>query len=119
MSDLKAEGYNPRGYYEENQQLASVLDLISQGHFSNGDVNLFKPLVDELLYQDQYMSLADYQAYIDCQDRVSETWRDQEQWTRMSILNVARMGKFSSDRSIQDYCRDIWNVEPVPVEAKS
>ena len=92
-----------------------MLDLISQGHFSNGDTNLFKPLVDELLYQDQYLLLADYQSYIDCQDRVSETWRDQDLWTKMSILNVARMGKFSSDRSIRDYCRDIWNVEPVPV----
>ena len=117
VADLKAQGYNPRGYYEDNQELRAVLDLISQGHFSNGDVNLFKPLVDELLNHDQYLLLADYQSYVDCQDRVSETWRDQELWTKMSILNVARMGKFSSDRSIRDYCRDIWNVEPVAVEA--
>ena len=117
VADLKAQGYNPRGYYEDNRELRAVLDLISQGHFSNGDINLFKPLVDELLYQDQYLLLADYQSYIDCQDRVSETWRDQDLWTKMSIRNVARMGKFSSDRSIRDYCREIWNVEPVPVEA--
>jgi starch phosphorylase len=119
VADLKAQGYHPREYYEDDQELGLVLDLMSQGHFSNGDANLFKPLVDELLNQDQYLSLADYRSYIDCQDRVSETWRDQDLWTKMSILNVARMGKFSSDRSIRDYCRDIWNVEPVPVEAST
>jgi starch phosphorylase len=62
------------------------------------------------------MLLADYQSYIDAQDKVSETWRDQEQWTRMSILNVARIGKFSSDRAIREYCRDIWKVEPLSVD---
>jgi len=92
-----------------------VLDQIRDGHFSKGDTNLFMPLVDELLNQDQYMLLVDYQSYIDAQDKVSETWRDQALWTRMSILNVARIGKFSSDRAIQEYCRDIWKVEPVPV----
>jgi glycogen phosphorylase len=117
VADLKNQGYNPRAYYEDNKALSSVLDLISQGHFSNGDVNLFKPLVDELLYQDQYMLLADYQSYIDCQDKVSETWRDQDLWTRMSILNVARIGKFSSDRAIREYCQDIWKVKPAPVAA--
>jgi len=117
VADLKTRGYNPREYYEDNKTLRSVLDLISQGYFSHGDVNLFKPLVDELLYQDQYMLLADYQSYIDCQDKVSETWRDQDLWTRMSILNVARIGKFSSDRAIQEYCQDIWKVQPVPVAA--
>ena len=116
VADFKSQGYHPRTYYEDNEALGSVLDMISQGYFSDGDVNLFKPLVDELLNQDQYMLLADYQSYIDCQDRVSETWRDQNLWTRMSILNVARIGKFSSDRSIQEYCRDIWKVEPVPVK---
>ena len=112
VADLKTRGYNPKEYYEDNKVLGSVLDLISQGHFSNGDLNLFKPLVDELLYQDQYMLLADYQSYIDCQDKVSETWRDQDLWTRMSILNVARIGKFSSDRAIREYCQDIWKVKP-------
>ena len=117
VADLKTQGYNPRGYYENDKALSSVLDLISQGYFSHGDVSLFKPLVDELLYQDQYMLLADYQSYIDCQDKVSETWRDQDLWTRMSILNVARIGKFSSDRAIREYCQDIWKVKPVPVAA--
>jgi len=115
VANLKNQGYNPRSYYDDNAALRLVLDQIRDGHFSNGDANLFAPLVDELLNQDQYMLLVDYQAYIDAQDKVSETWHDQDLWTRMSILNVARIGKFSSDRAIQEYCRDIWNVKPVPV----
>jgi starch phosphorylase len=115
VADIKSQGYNPRSYYENNQKLRAVLDMISQGDFSHGDTRLFKPLVDELLNQDQYLVLADYQAYIDCQDKVSEVWRDQDLWTRMSILNVARIGKFSSDRSMNEYARDIWKVKPVPL----
>ena len=116
VADLKNSGYRPGSYYEQNVELKLVLDRIREGYFSHGDPGLFSPLVDNLLYHDPFMLLADYQSYIDCQDKVSETWRDQDLWTKMSILNVARMGKFSSDRSIQDYCRDIWHVEPVPVE---
>jgi len=71
------------------------------------------PLVDALLDRDDYMLLADYQAYVDCQQRVSEAFRDQKNWTRMSILNSARVGRFSSDRSIREYCRDIWNARPI------
>ncbi len=115
VSDLKNRGYNPREYYEKNDTLKLALDRISEGFFSHGDTVLFAPLVDELLNRDQYLLLADYQTYIDCQDRVSEAWRNQQQWSRMSILNVARIGKFSSDRAIQEYCRDIWKVQPVPV----
>lgn len=73
-------------------------------------------IVDSLMHHDEYMLLADFQSYIECQDQVSQAFRDQEQWTRMSILNVARMGKFSSDRTISEYCRDIWDVEPVSVD---
>jgi len=115
VMDLKSRGYNPRDYYNSDDELQTAIARISSGHFSHGDGNLFRPLVNELMSQDQYMLLADYRSYIDCQDRISDAWRDQDQWTRMSILNVARMGKFSSDRSIRDYCRDIWNVEPVSV----
>jgi starch phosphorylase len=77
---------------------------------------LFKPLTDNLLHSDPYLLLADYQAYIDAQDQVGTAYQDQENWSRMSILNAVRMGKFSSDRSIRDYCNDIWKVSPVPVE---
>ena len=110
VTDVKAQGYQPRSYYDENASLKTVLDSIQDGHFSHGDTDLFRPIVDELLNQDQYLLLADYQGYIDAQDKVSETWKDQDLWARMSILNVARMGKFSSDRAIQEYCRDIWKV---------
>jgi starch phosphorylase len=74
---------------------------------------LFRPIVDSLLSTDEYLLLADYQSYVDCQDSVDHAYRDPEHWTRMSILNTARMGKFSSDRSIREYARDIWHVEPL------
>jgi starch phosphorylase len=112
--DLKAVGYQARAIYEENNQLKNVIDLIASGHLSPGDPDLFKPLVDSLLYHDEYLLFADYQSYVDGQDRVSQTYRDQDAWTRMSILNAARMGKFSSDRTIRQYCDEIWKVSPVP-----
>jgi starch phosphorylase len=113
--DLKSEGYNPQEYYHSNTDLREAIDLIGSGHFSHGDRDLFKPLADSLLYHDEYMLLADYQSYIDCQERVSEAYLEQDHWTRMSILNVARMGKFSSDRSMREYCEDIWKVKPFPI----
>ena len=112
----KREGYNPRAFYDTNDNLREVLDSLLSGEFSHGDRNLFEPLVGSLLNQDDYMLLADYQSYIDCQDRVAEAYKDQEAWTRMSILNVARIGKFSSDRSIRDYCYDIWKTWPVKIQ---
>jgi starch phosphorylase len=116
VRELQAKGYNPWDYYNANAQLKEVIDLISSGFFSHGDSNLFKPLIDSLLNQDRYLLFADYQSYVDCQDRLSQVYRDREQWTKMSILNVARMGKFSSDRSIREYCQDIWKIEPVNIE---
>jgi starch phosphorylase len=116
VEKAKREGYNPRTYYESNQNLREVIDSLLSGEFSRGDRALFEPMVSSLLNQDDYMLLADYQSYIDCQDRVSEAYKDQDAWTRMSILNVARMGKFSSDRSIRDYCADIWKTWPVKVQ---
>jgi starch phosphorylase len=113
--DLKSRGYQARDFYETNDQLKGVIDLVASGRFSPGDSELFKPLVDSLLYHDEYLLLADYQSYVDCQDRVSRAYRDQDAWTRMSILNVARMGKFSSDRAIRQYCDEIWKVSAVPV----
>ena len=113
--DLKSRGYQARDLYEGNDQLKTVIDLIGSGHFSSGVSELFKPLVDSLLYHDEYLLFADYQSYVDCQYRVSQTYRDQNTWTRMSILNAARMGKFSSDRTIRQYCDEIWKVSPVPV----
>jgi starch phosphorylase len=112
----KAEGYGPRSIFESNPMLHEVLVSLSSGEFSRGDRTLFEPLINSLLDRDEYMLLADYQAYVDCQDRVSAAYKDQEAWTRMSILNVARIGKFSSDRSIRDYCAEIWKTWPVKIQ---
>jgi starch phosphorylase len=112
---LKAQGYRPMDYYNANQGLKDVIDLIRSGFFSRGDPELFRPLIDGLLYQDPYLLLADFQSYIDCQNKVSEAYGDTDRWTRMSILNTARSGKFSSDRTIREYCSDIWRVKSVPI----
>ena len=112
VSERKARGYRPRDIYESNDELRETIDAIGSGLFSDGDRELFRPIVDSLLGADDYMLLADYQAYVDCQQRVADAYRDRAGWTRMSILNSARVGRFSSDRSIRDYCRHIWHVEP-------
>jgi starch phosphorylase len=112
---LRSSGYNPSEYYQANPELREVIESISSGFFSKGDRELFKPLVDSLFFHDTFMLFADFGAYVDAQSKVDETYRDPEHWTRMSILNVARMGKFSSDRAIREYCRDIWQVARVPV----
>ena len=113
---LKAQGYRPMDYYAANPGLRDVVDLIRSGFFSRGDTELFKPLMDNLMYHDPYLLFADFQAYVECQAKVSQAYCDTEQWTRMSILNSARSGKFSSDRTIQDYCEGIWRVKPVPIQ---
>jgi starch phosphorylase len=113
VNNLKARGYNPGDYYKNNESLRNAIDCISSGLLSRGDVNLFRPLVDSLLYHDAYMLFADYQSYLDCQEQVAAAFRNRSQWTRMSILNVARMGKFSSDRSIREYCSYIWGAQPL------
>jgi starch phosphorylase len=116
VQQLKSRGYRPRDFYESDHDLHETIDLLSSGLFSRSDRNLFLPIVSSLLDHDDFMLLADYRAYVDCQDRVSEAYRNSAAWTRMSILNVARIGKFSSDRSIREYCERIWNAKPVPVD---
>jgi len=116
VQDLKTGGYNPGQVYAANAELQEVIDRIGSGFFSPQDPNLFKPLIDSFLWQDEYMVLMDYPSYVSCQDRVSRVYRNPEKWTRMSILNAARMGKFSSDRSIREYSEHIWRVEPVPIK---
>ena len=112
---IKRDGYRPSDYIDGNSELAAVLDLIAGGAFSDGDTEVFRPLVDNLRYDDPFLVLADYAAYVSCQQQVSAAWQDTAAWTRMSILNTARSGKFSSDRAITEYCDDIWNVWPVTV----
>lgn len=109
-------GYRPWDYYHGDHELKAVIDLINSGLFSHGDPTLFRPLTDHLVHHDTFMALADFRAYVECQEQVSQAWSDPGHWDRMSILNVARMGKFSSDRAIRDYAERIWHVKPVPVE---
>jgi glycogen phosphorylase len=112
VAELKARGYRPRDYYEQNRTLREVIDFIASGALARGDTELFRPIVENLLDHDPFLLLADYQPYIDAQEQVSTLWRDQPAWTRRSILNTARMGKFSSDRSIRDYCERVWQIQP-------
>lgn len=116
VMELKARGYRPYDWYASNPALKRAVDAIASGVFSRGDASLFRPLVESLLSRDEYLVFADYQAYIDCQERVSQAYLDQESWTRMSILNTARTGYFSSDRTIREYAQDIWRLKPVKVE---
>jgi starch phosphorylase len=115
---LKQTGYNPHQYYDSNPVLKEVIDQIAHGGFFSGDQELFRPIVDSLLNTDEYLPLADFQSCVDCQEAVSHAYLDQEHWTRMSILNTARMGKFSSDRSVHEYGRDIWHVQPLDLSER-
>jgi starch phosphorylase len=112
----RSRGYQPLHLYDDNPELRAVLDLIREGYFSRGDRELFRPIVENLLFHDPYFLLADFQSYVDCQAEVSHAYRDKEHWARMAILNTARSGSFSSDRTIRQYCEGIWRVQPVPIE---
>jgi starch phosphorylase len=114
VTALKAGGYKPRERYDRSAGLREVVDFVASGALANGDTQLFKPVVDNLLWSDPFLVLADYDAYVACQAEVSRAWGDAEAWTRMSILNAARMGKFSSDRSIRDYCARVWKMDLAP-----
>jgi len=112
----RAAGYCPLELYQREPELREVIDLIRDGFFSRGNSGMFRDLIDNLLFHDPYMVLADYRSYAACQHSVDAAYRDHEGWTRMSILNTARSGKFSSDRTIREYCTDIWHAHAVPVE---
>jgi starch phosphorylase len=115
VAEVRARGYRPRDHYEQNAALREVIDFIGSGALANGDTELFRPIVENLLDHDPFLLLADYRAYIDAQDRVSALWKDARVWTRQSILNSARMGKFSSDRSIRDYCERVWKIQAAAI----
>ncbi len=119
IAALRSMGYKPKEYLEGNEELQAVMQLIRDGFFSRGNSTQFQPLLDNLLWHDPYFVLADYQSYADCQASVDQTYGDKENWTRMSILNAARSGKFSSDRTIRQYCDDIWEAKPVRVQLLS
>jgi glycogen phosphorylase len=115
VAAVKSKGYRPMSYYVADPELREAIELIRSGFFSRGDARLFRPLVDNLLLSDPYLVLADFRSYTQRQEQVGEAYGAPEHWMRMSILNTARSGKFSSDRTIREYCRDIWRVEPVPI----
>ncbi|MBD1918281.1 MULTISPECIES: glycogen/starch/alpha-glucan phosphorylase [Cyanophyceae] len=115
VAACKAVGHNPWYYYDTNPELKRTLDVIASGLFSPGEPNLFLPILDSLLVDDPYMVMADFAAYVQCQEHVSRTYEDRDRWVRMAILNTARIGKFSADRTIADYAREIWKVKAVPV----
>jgi starch phosphorylase len=116
IAALKQLGYRPKEVIASMPELSEAIRLIEMGHFSNGDGELFRPLLDNLTGNDPFFVMADFAAYLRAQDAVSRAWTDRMHWNRMSVLNVARTGFFSSDRSIRDYCQDIWNVKAMPVE---
>jgi starch phosphorylase len=112
---VRHEGYRPTRALERNPELAEALEMIAGGTFSHGDTEIFRPLIDNLRNSDPFLVLADYADYVACQERVGSAWQNGEHWARMSILNTARSGKFSSDRAVREYCDDIWNVKPLRI----
>ena len=115
VEKVKSDGYRPAVYIDSNDELRAVLDLIASGAFSHGDTEVFKSLADNLRYDDPFLVCADFASYLAAQEQVSAAWLDKDAWTKMSILNTARSGKFSSDRAIAEYCDEIWNVWPLSV----
>jgi starch phosphorylase len=116
VEERRMRGYQPRGYYERNESLRAVLDLMTSGFFSPEEPHLFRPLWEGLLSDDRYMIMADFESYVRCQQTVARTYADRRHWARISILNTANMGPFSSDRTIRQYADEIWNIKPVDVE---
>ncbi len=116
IMELRNNNYQPSVYIKELPELEEALKLIEVGHFSNGDNELFKPLLNSLTGHDPFFVMADFKDYLRAQDDVSKAWRNSHEWNRMALLNTARSGFFSSDRSIKEYCKSIWQVKPLPVE---
>jgi len=116
IAALRASHYNPATPIAADPELSSVLELISAGYFSHGDGHVFAPIIENLTRYDPYFVLADFRSYVECQQRVAEVYADAGRWSRMALLNIARSGKFSSDRTIAEYCSDTWDVLPLPIE---
>jgi starch phosphorylase len=115
VQSLIKDGYYPGHYIEQDIELRGALELIDSGLFAHGDQDLFRPFTDSLRQNDTYLACADFRAYVDMQETVGHQYKNPEHWSRMSILNVARIGCFSSDRAIKEYCRDIWKAQPIPI----
>jgi len=116
VASLRAGGYNPWDYYHSDAELRRVLDLIRSPFFNLEQPDLFKPIWDSLLtHGDHYLHLADFRSYVECQLRVDDVYRHPETWSRMCLMNIANMGPFSSDRTIEQYASEIWKLEKVPI----
>ena len=113
---LKQQGYDPMSFYEHDGELKAAIDAMALGQFSDGDKDVFRPIVESLLQHDEYLLLADFRSYIDASEKAAYAFQDRDRWTRMSILNTARSGFFTSDRTIRQYCDEIWHVKPLRVE---
>jgi starch phosphorylase len=110
VEQLHRSGYNPASICYADREIRSALDVIASGLFSPEEPHRFRPIVDNLMHYDPFLALADFRSYAACQRSVEKAYRDTTEWTRKSILNVAHMGRFSSDKSIENYARDIWHV---------
>ncbi|GJQ20317.1 MAG: alpha-1,4 glucan phosphorylase [Bacteroidia bacterium] len=111
----RKNGYDPMEYVRQNDELRQIIEQLRDGYFCNGDKDLFKPIVDNITGPDPYMIMADFDSYVKCQEAVEDAYRDEEEWTKRAILNVARMAPFSSDRSVREYAKKIWQIEPVRI----
>ena len=118
VNALRSSGYNPYDFINRNEKLRRVIGLIESDFFSPGEHGIFKPILDSFHY-DTYMTAADFESYDTVQKSVSELYRNPEEWNRRCLFNIANMGMFSSDRSIQDYATKIWNLKPVKVEMEN
>ena len=116
---LKKNGYNPKEYYNNNLELKRVVDMIAGNYFNRNEPGIFQPIIEGLMDYDYYCLFADYASYIKAQRKIDNMYKDQDKWTKKSILNCARIGKFSSDRSIKEYAEKIWNVKPVKVHIET
>ncbi|KAJ7365581.1 hypothetical protein OS493_005696 [Desmophyllum pertusum] len=119
VSAMRAKGYKPMDYYDNNTELRKAINQIRDNYFSPTEPGTFQDIVNGLLHHDRFLLMADFDAYVKCQERVSEAFQDPEHWFTMAILNVASSGKFSSDRTIKQYADDIWKVKPLEVKTVS
>jgi starch phosphorylase len=112
----RKEGYNPMMYYESNPELKMIVEMLKTDYFNKSEPGIFEPIVNELLYRDYYFVMADYVSYAEAQKRAAAEYLNIDSWTRKSIINTARMEKFSSDRAVKEYAHDIWNAEPLKID---
>jgi len=116
IRNIRSKEYNPREYYEKNNELKKVIDMINNNYFNIDEPGIFKPIIEELLYRDYYIIMADYESYINTQNIVEADYQNREFWLKKSIINTARMGRFSSDRTIKQYAEEIWKIKPLKIE---